>query len=124
MLSPVCAERGLELGRACLAWNRDAMVYSVVTILRVKNFSQTTACVGIAPHGLDLAHFIIGMILPGTGVILIAIAGPLYLVWPPSVGLGLSNSGALQIPTAGIVQQSRQLARGAQEFLFPPQQLF
>jgi hypothetical protein len=34
-------------------------------------------------HGLDLAHLLIGFFIPAGGVILMMIAGPLYLVWFP-----------------------------------------
>jgi len=36
----------------------------------------------IVTHGLDLLHLLVGFFIP-TGVILMAIAGPLYLVWFP-----------------------------------------
>ena len=44
-------------------------------------FSKTTAYVGILMHGLDLAHIVFGLFLPVSGVVLMAIAGPLYPVW-------------------------------------------
>jgi hypothetical protein len=34
-------------------------------------------------HGFDLAHLLVGLFFPLGGIILMAIAGPLYLVWFP-----------------------------------------
>ncbi len=62
-----------------------AVLISVV-MLRGGAFSKTTAWLGIVMHGLDLAHILGGMILPISGVILLAIAGPLYPVWLFLVG--------------------------------------
>lgn len=45
------------------------------------------AFTGIATHGLDLAHFLIGFFAPALGKILMFIAGPLYLIWFPMVGV-------------------------------------
>lgn len=73
-----------------------AVLISVV-MLRGGIFSKTTAWLGIVMHGLDLAHILGGLILPISGVILLAIAGPLYPVWLFLVGrrllkLASSNS--------------------------------
>jgi hypothetical protein len=62
-----------------------AVLISVV-MLRGGVFSKTTAWLGILMHGLDLAHILGGLILPVSGVILLAIAGPLYPVWLFLVG--------------------------------------
>jgi hypothetical protein len=62
-----------------------AVLISVV-MLRGGVFGKTTAWLGIVMHGLDLAHILGGMILPISGVILLAIAGPLYPVWLFLVG--------------------------------------
>jgi hypothetical protein len=40
-------------------------------------------------YGLDLAHSLVGFFLPAGGIILMAVAGPLYLVWFPLVGRDL-----------------------------------
>jgi hypothetical protein len=58
-------------------------------MLQSKTFGKATAYVGILTHGLDLAHLLIGFFMPRVGVILMAIAGPLYLVWFPLVGRDL-----------------------------------
>jgi hypothetical protein len=46
-------------------------------------FSKATAWVGVVTHGLDLLHVVVIWLLPMGGVILMAVAGPLYLVWFP-----------------------------------------
>ena len=63
----------------------------LVSILMLRNnvFNKLTAYVGIFTHGLDLLHILIGFVLPIGGVILMAIAGPLYLVWFPLIGFRL-----------------------------------
>ena len=72
---------------------QSAAVLISVVMLRGKIFSKVTAYVGILTHGLDLAHIIIGFFFPGVGVILMAIAGPLYLIWFPLVGRRLFQLG-------------------------------
>ena len=65
-----------------------AVLISVV-MLRGAVFSKVTAWLGIIMHGLDLAHIVGGLFLPVSGVILLAIAGPLYPFWFFLVGLRL-----------------------------------
>jgi hypothetical protein len=72
-----------------------AVIVSVV-MLRGNVFSKATAWMGILTHGLDLAHMIIGLFAPTAGVILMAIAGPLYLIWFPLVGRRLLQLGRVQ----------------------------
>ena len=53
-----------------------------VVMLRGGVFSKGTAWLGIVMHGLDLGtHSYRSSSLPTAGVVLMAIAGPLYLVW-------------------------------------------
>jgi hypothetical protein len=54
-----------------------------VTMLSSRSFGKGTAYVGIVTHGLDLTHLLIGFLLPAVSVILLQIAGTLYLVWFP-----------------------------------------
>ncbi len=54
-----------------------------ITMLSSRAFGKSTAYVGIVTHGLDLAHLLIGFFLPAVSVILLQIAGTLYLVWFP-----------------------------------------
>ncbi|WP_319500412.1 hypothetical protein [uncultured Draconibacterium sp.] len=63
-----------------------ALLVSVVMI-KGNVFNKLTAWTGIITHGLDFAHIIIGFFLPTWGVVLMAIAGPLYLLWFPLVGV-------------------------------------
>jgi hypothetical protein len=60
----------------------SALILSIV-MLGGENFGKWTAYVGTLTHGLDLAHALVGFFAPTAGVILMAIAGPLYLVWFP-----------------------------------------
>jgi hypothetical protein len=69
-----------------------AVLISVV-MLRSSVFSKTVAYVGIVTHGLDLAHVLLGPLVPGAGFVLMAIAGPLYLIWFPLVGRRLLQLG-------------------------------
>jgi hypothetical protein len=57
------------------------------SMLKGNAFGKPTAYVGIATHGLDLAHLFVGLFLPAGGVVLMAIAGPLYLLWFPLLGI-------------------------------------
>ena len=54
-----------------------------IVMLRSSVFGKLTAWVGVATHGLDLLHLLVLFFFPTGGVILMAIAGPLYLVWFP-----------------------------------------
>jgi hypothetical protein len=65
-----------------------AVLISVV-MLRGGVFSKTTAWLGIVMHGLDLAHIVGGLFVPVSGIVLMAIAGPLYPIWFILVGLRL-----------------------------------
>jgi hypothetical protein len=65
-----------------------ALIISML-MLKSKVFNKLTAVTGIVTHGLDLAHIIIGFFLPTVGIILMAIAGPLYLLWFPLIGIRL-----------------------------------
>jgi hypothetical protein len=69
-----------------------ALLISVV-MLRGTIFSKAIAYAGILTHGLDLAHFIFLFLVPGLGRLLLAIAGTLYLIWLPLVGVRLLQLG-------------------------------
>ncbi len=70
-----------------------AVLISIV-MLRSTVFSRTTAYLGILMHGLDLARIVFGLFLPVSGVVLMAIAGPLYPVWFFLVGQRLLKIAA------------------------------
>ena len=67
-----------------------------VAMLKTRVFSKLTGYLGIVTHGLDLAHILIGVFVPAAGVILLVLAGPLYLVWFPLVGRRLYQLGRLE----------------------------
>jgi hypothetical protein len=70
-----------------------AVLISVV-MLRGRVFSKATGWLGIVMHGLDLAHIVGGLFVPGAGVVLLAIAGPLYPIWFFLVGRRLLQLAA------------------------------
>jgi hypothetical protein len=65
-----------------------------VVMLRGGVFSKATAWIGIAMHSLDGAHIVCGQLVPVSGVVLMAIAGPLYPIWLFMVGRRLLKLGA------------------------------
>jgi len=77
---------GAKIGGLLL--QTGALLISIV-MLRTNVFNRATAITGIATHGLDLTHIIIGFFSPTFGNIIMFIAGPLYLIWFPMVGLRL-----------------------------------
>ena len=54
-----------------------------IAMLSSLAFRKATAYVGVVTHSLDLAHLLLGFFIPAGGVILMMIAGPLYLIWFP-----------------------------------------
>jgi hypothetical protein len=69
-----------------------ALVFSIL-MLPGNVFNKLTAYVGIITHGLDFAHFFFLFFIPPVGVILLAIAGTLYLLWFPLIGVRLIQIG-------------------------------
>lgn len=65
-----------------------------VVMLRGGVFSKGTAWLGIVMHSLDLAHIVSGLFLPISGVVLMAMAGPLYPIWLFLVGRRLLRLAA------------------------------
>ncbi len=68
------------------------LIFSIL-MLPGNVFNKLTAYVGIITHGLDLAHFFFLFVVPTVGVILLAIAGTLYLLWFPLIGVRLIQIG-------------------------------
>lgn len=64
-----------------------ALLFSVI-MLRSQAFGKFTAWLGIVMFGLDLLHILIGSFLPKGSVILMAIAGTMYLLWFPLLARG------------------------------------
>jgi hypothetical protein len=60
-----------------------AAVVLCVLMLRSEAFGRATAYVGIVSHGLDLVRIFVSIFAPLAGVWIMAVAGPLYLVWFP-----------------------------------------
>lgn len=56
-----------------------------VAMLRTAVFSKAIGYSGLAAHGLDLLHIVIGFFAPKAAILAMAIAGPLYLIWFPLV---------------------------------------
>lgn len=79
---------GAKIGGLLL--QSGALLISIL-MLRTNVFNRATAITGIATHGLDLIHIILGFFLPAIGNLIMFIAGPLYLIWFPMVGLRLYN---------------------------------
>jgi hypothetical protein len=71
----------------------SAVLISMV-MLRSSVFGKKTAYLGILMHGLDCAHMVLGLFLPSTGVVLLAIAGPFYPIWFFLVGRRLLQLAA------------------------------
>ena len=69
-----------------------------VVMLRGGVFGSVTAWIGIVMYGLDLTHIFAMIWLPVAGIVLMAIAGPLYPVWFFLVGRRLMRLSA-EIPT-------------------------
>jgi hypothetical protein len=69
-----------------------AILISLV-MLRGHVFSRTTAWVGLVTHGLDLTQIVVGMLVPAVKVAIMAVAGPLYLVWFFLIGTRLLQFG-------------------------------
>jgi hypothetical protein len=70
------------------------LVIISVAMLRGGVFGIATAWLGIVMHALDLAHIVFGLFLPPVGVILMALAGPLYPIWFFLIGRRLFQLGA------------------------------
>ena len=81
---------GAFIGGALL--ETGALLISIV-MLKGKIFSKAVAYTGILTHGLDLAHFVFIFLVPGLGATLVPIAGTVYLIWFPLVGLRLFQLG-------------------------------
>jgi hypothetical protein len=64
-----------------------------IIMLQSSAFGKLTAWTGILTHGLDLLHLQIGLFLPMAGVMIMWIAGPLYLVWFPLIARDFFHLG-------------------------------
>ena len=62
---------------------QTGMLFASLLMLRSNNFGKITGWLGVAMHGLDLLHILAAFFFPTLGVVLMMIAGPLYLAWFP-----------------------------------------
>jgi hypothetical protein len=76
---------------------QSATVMICVVMLRSRVFRPLIAYVGIVTHSLDLGHILISPVAPEAGFVLMAIGGPLYLLWFPLVGWRLHQLGAPEL---------------------------
>jgi hypothetical protein len=111
--TPALKEQFLAAGEALLAAdmfnNSGSMIGGIlmliatliftVIMLRSDRFGRATAYVGIATHGLDLAHIPVSFLAPQAGLVMMMIAGPLYLVWFPLLALDLFRLGKSSLKT-------------------------
>ena len=78
-----------------------AVLISIV-MLRSSVFGKPTAYLGILMHGFDLAHIILGLLLPVLGVVFMAIAGPFYPIWLFLIGRRLLQLAAASRPSSSV----------------------
>jgi hypothetical protein len=86
MASDIWHGTGAILGAVLL---QTGTVLISIAMLRSGAFTRFAAWLGIAMHGLDLAHALVGPFLPTTSAFLLAVAGPFYPVWFFLVGRSL-----------------------------------
>ncbi|MDX2153044.1 MAG: hypothetical protein SFV54_20035 [Bryobacteraceae bacterium] len=79
---------------------QTGMLVSSMLMLSSKEFGKATAWVGVVTHGLDLVHVAATFLLPAASVVLMAVAGPLYLVWFPLIGLSFLRLERTCLPNA------------------------
>jgi hypothetical protein len=85
-----------------------AVIISMI-MLRDKTFGKAAAYTGILTHGLDLAHILFGFFAPSLGVLLMVVAGPLYLLWFPLVARGFIKLRQMDKPA---LQRPAQVLAG------------
>ena len=86
-------------------------------MLRGGVFSKATAYAGLVTHGLDLAHAVVGLFSPVAGMILMGIAGPLYLVWFPLIARDLFRAAAKARAARSLVGELSIEAKNAPELV-------
>ena len=101
MASDIWHGTGAMLGGALL---QTGAVLISIAMLRGRVFGRFTAWLGIVMHGLDLAHVLAMVLIPTTGAILLATAGPLYPVWFFLIGRTLLHLSSHETPL--IVESS------------------
>jgi hypothetical protein len=77
-----------------------AIMFSA-TMLRSGLFGKAAGWSGILANGVDLLHVLLNLVLPGSpGDILMAVAGPAYLVWFILLGRRLLQLGSPSTATS------------------------
>jgi len=64
-----------------------------VVMLRSKRFSRVTAITGLLANGLDWVHVLVGLFAPSLALVMLCVAGPVYLIWFPMLGRDLLKLG-------------------------------
>lgn len=65
-----------------------AFVFSLL-LAKGNRFEKVIGWIGIIAHGLEFGHIIFGIVAPTVGLYLMVVAGPLYLLWLPLIGIRL-----------------------------------
>ncbi len=94
MAGDIWHSTGAILGGALM---QSGAVLISIAMLRGGVFGKFTGWLGIAMHGLDLAHVLFGAFLPTTSAVLLAIAGPFYPVWFFLVGRSLLQLASCEL---------------------------
>ena len=71
-----------------------------MVMIASRRFGRLLPVLGIVVYALDLLHIIVGGLLPEISVILMAIAGTLYVPWFVMLGLRLLKIGRAELRTA------------------------
>lgn len=74
-----------------------------VAMLQAGTFSKLAAYIGVVMFSLDLAHIVAGFVSADISFLLMATAGPLYLLWFPLVGRRLRQLGRIEPDTGSLV---------------------
>jgi len=77
-----------------------AAVLMSVVMLGSRSFARATAYTGLVTHGLEVVRIPLALFFPLGSFVLLAIAGPLYLVWFPLLARDLFRLGGEASPGA------------------------
>lgn len=87
--------RGTSAQLSGLLTQTGAVIISAL-MLRAKGFGKAVGIVGLVTHGLDLLHVLVNFFSPELAVVLMYIAGPLYLAWFPMVARCFFKMGRVE----------------------------
>jgi hypothetical protein len=77
-----------------------AAVLMSVVMLGSRSFTRATAYTGLVTHGLEVVRIPLALFFPTGSFVLLAIAGPLYLVWFPLLARDFFRLGRGTSPAA------------------------